>query len=87
MWLAEWMDIYKRLGSRWATRNEYLLETKTRGNTNNNEDKITAKVFQVTIPAATLDGFPLGLSLIGPRGSDRELVRLAVEIAKSIGLP
>jgi len=36
---------------------------------------------QVTMPLATLDGMPLGLSLIGPRGSDRALISLAVEIA------
>ncbi|MGH8734222.1 MAG: amidase [Burkholderiales bacterium] len=36
---------------------------------------------QVQMPLATLDGMPLGLSLIGPRGSDRALISLAVEIA------
>ena len=36
---------------------------------------------QVTMPLATLDGMPLGLSLIGPRGSDRALIDLAVAIA------
>jgi amidase len=38
---------------------------------------------QVTIPLASFSGCPLGLSLIGPRGSDRALVALAVEIAAS----
>jgi len=38
---------------------------------------------QVTMPLATLDGSPLGLSLIGPRGADRALVTLAVSIAES----
>jgi amidase len=38
---------------------------------------------QATVPLAALDGCPLGLSLIGPRGSDRALVALAVEIAAS----
>jgi amidase len=38
---------------------------------------------QVTMPLASLDGMPLGLSLIGARGSDRALVDLAVAIAKS----
>lgn len=38
---------------------------------------------QVTMPLATLDGMPLGLSLIGPRGSDRALVALALQIAAS----
>ena len=36
---------------------------------------------QVQMPLATLDGMPLGLSLIGPRGSDRALISLAVAIA------
>jgi amidase len=36
---------------------------------------------QVTMPLATLDGMPLGLSLIGPRGSDRSLIALALSIA------
>ena len=38
---------------------------------------------QVSMPLATLDGCPLGLSLIGPRGADRALVALALAIAKS----
>jgi amidase len=36
---------------------------------------------QVTMPLTELEGCPLGLSLIGPRGSDRALVNLAVSIA------
>jgi amidase len=36
---------------------------------------------QVTMPLAALDGFPLGLSLIGPRGADRALIALALRIA------
>lgn len=36
---------------------------------------------QVTMPLATLDGSPLGLSLIGPRGVDRALIDLALRIA------
>ncbi|MDX2205933.1 MAG: amidase [Hyphomicrobiaceae bacterium] len=32
---------------------------------------------QVSMPAATLDGLPLGLSLIGPRGSDVDLMHMA----------
>jgi amidase len=35
---------------------------------------------QVTIPLVTLDGCPLGLSLIGPRGTDRALIALAIRI-------
>jgi amidase len=37
---------------------------------------------QVTMPLSELDGCPLGLSLIGPRGSDRALFELAVRMAK-----
>jgi amidase len=36
---------------------------------------------QVTLPLATKQGAPLGLSLMGPRGSDASLVELAVRIA------
>jgi amidase len=32
---------------------------------------------QVSIPAATVGGYPIGLSLMGPRGSDRMLLDLA----------
>lgn len=39
---------------------------------------------QVTMPLASLDGCPLGLSLIGPRGSDRMLVDLATTIARAV---
>jgi amidase len=35
---------------------------------------------QVTMPLSELDGCPFGLSLIGPRGSDRALVDVAVRI-------
>jgi amidase len=38
---------------------------------------------QISMPLAEVDGCPLGLSLIGPRGSDRALVTLAVKIAQS----
>jgi amidase len=38
---------------------------------------------QVSLPLATFDGCPLGLSLIGPRGSDRALVDLGALIAKA----
>ena len=37
---------------------------------------------QVTIPAGTAGGGPIGFSLIGPRGSDLMVLRLAVEIAR-----
>jgi amidase len=36
---------------------------------------------QVSMPVATKDGAPLGLSLIGPAGSDLSLVRLAARLA------
>jgi len=36
---------------------------------------------QVTLPRATLEGCPLGLSLIGPRGSDLMLLQLARRLA------
>lgn len=36
---------------------------------------------QLTMPVATLDGCPLGLSFIGPRGSDERLVALAQRLA------
>ena len=32
---------------------------------------------QVNIPAGFVDGAPVGLSLLGPRGSDRALIALA----------
>ncbi len=38
---------------------------------------------QISMPLAEFDGCPLGLSLIGPRGSDRALVALALKIAES----
>jgi amidase len=36
---------------------------------------------QVTVPAGRVDGGPIGLSMIGPPGSDRALLRLAGTIA------
>ena len=35
---------------------------------------------QISLPMANRDGAPLGLSLMGPRGSDRSLIALAAEI-------
>ncbi|ORE90028.1 amidase [Aurantimonas sp. 22II-16-19i] len=40
---------------------------------------------QVTLPAGRVDGAPYGVSLIGPRGSDVSLVRLAMAMAP--GMP
>lgn len=39
---------------------------------------------QVSIPAALLEGCPLGISLIGPRGSDAALLDLALRIQEAI---
>jgi amidase len=36
---------------------------------------------QLTLPAGTLDGLPLGLSLVGPPGSDETLLDLAVQLS------
>lgn len=38
---------------------------------------------QLTLPLARRDGAPLGISLLGPAGSDRSLVRLAERIAQA----
>ena len=35
---------------------------------------------QLSLPSATRLGAPLGLSLVGPPGSDRSLVRLADQL-------
>eukprot|EP00239_Pterosperma_sp_CCMP1384_P009355 CAMPEP_0197862430 /NCGR_PEP_ID=MMETSP1438-20131217/39197_1 /TAXON_ID=1461541 /ORGANISM="Pterosperma sp., Strain CCMP1384" /LENGTH=427 /DNA_ID=CAMNT_0043479987 /DNA_START=393 /DNA_END=1676 /DNA_ORIENTATION=+ len=39
---------------------------------------------QVNIPAATVDGAPVGLGLIGPRGTDEHLLALAVELSAAM---
>ena len=38
---------------------------------------------QVSLPLATLDGLPLGLSIVGRRGSDSMLLALARELQRS----
>ena len=38
---------------------------------------------QLSMPLATRAGAPLGLSLLGPAGSDRSLIALAERIAAS----
>jgi amidase len=38
---------------------------------------------QVTLPAVRIDGCPLGLSIVGPRGADRALLELAATLARS----
>ena len=40
---------------------------------------------QVNLPLAELNGAPLGLSLLGPAGSDLALVKLAARIGQSLG--
>ncbi len=39
---------------------------------------------QVQVPAGLVDGAAVGLSLIGPRGSDRALLRLAEQVASAL---
>jgi amidase len=39
---------------------------------------------QVTIPAGRVEGCPVGLSLVGPRGSDRRLLDLAARLAAGL---
>jgi amidase len=38
---------------------------------------------QVNLPGATVDGLPVGLSIIGPRGSDATLVAVACALEKA----
>ena len=40
---------------------------------------------QVSMPLARVDGLPVGLSLIGPPGSDESLLDLAERIAVATG--
>ncbi len=42
---------------------------------------------EVTLPAARVDGAPVGLSLVGGVGSDRALLALARDAARVLGLP
>ena len=37
---------------------------------------------QINLPLATVDGLPVGLSLMGARGADETLMRIAVEVAE-----
>jgi Asp-tRNA(Asn)/Glu-tRNA(Gln) amidotransferase A subunit family amidase len=41
----------------------------------------TARPPQVTIPLAKVDGLPVGLSLLGPAGTDEALMELAERVA------
>ena len=42
---------------------------------------------QVSLPLATLDGLPLGFSLVGPWGYDRQLLALARQMMEMIQVP
>jgi amidase len=46
-----------------------------------------AGLCEVTIPAARVDGAPVGLSLVAAPGRDRALLALAVRVAAALGLP
>jgi amidase len=39
---------------------------------------------QVTLPVAKVDGCPIGLSFMGPPGSDEQLLQLAVSLADAL---
>jgi amidase len=39
---------------------------------------------QVSLPLATLDGMPVGLSLVGPRGADTQLLALSRELMAGV---
>jgi amidase len=41
---------------------------------------------EVTLPAATVDGLPVGLSLVSGAGSDKALLALARKAAGVLGL-
>ena len=40
---------------------------------------------QVNLPGVTVDGAPVGLSIIGARGSDLDLLRVAVAFEEQVG--
>lgn len=39
---------------------------------------------QISLPCAMIDGAPVGLALLGPRGSDEELLRVAAAVASML---
>ena len=39
---------------------------------------------QVSLPVANVEGCPVGLGLIGPRGSDEALLELAKEVMQLV---
>ncbi len=42
---------------------------------------------QVTLPIAAVDGLPVGLSFVGPPGSDEGLLQLAVKLTEALKEP
>lgn len=42
---------------------------------------------EVTLPVASMENGPVGLSIVGPRGSDEELLVLAERLADTLNLP
>lgn len=42
---------------------------------------------QVTLPVAALEEGPVGLGIIGSKGSDEELLALAEKLSNTLGLP
>lgn len=41
---------------------------------------ISRMALQVSVPIAKVDGCPVGLSLMGPKGSDEKLLQLTKEL-------
>ena len=39
---------------------------------------------QISLPLGEVDGLPVGLSIIGDRGSDEALIKFAADIAESM---
>jgi amidase len=42
---------------------------------------------EISIPLATVDGCPMGLSLIAPKNADRMLLRAALDLRETDQLP
>jgi amidase len=43
-----------------------------------------ARLPQVTLPVAAVDGLPVGLSLVGPYGSDMQLLDIAARLCQQL---
>jgi amidase len=41
-------------------------------------------ILQVSLPIATVDGAPVGLSFIGPPGSDEQLLQVAIKLTAAL---